>query len=348
MTRTLDCFTRPSESTRPLPTQIGRLKCRWHVVPATDSPTESSWRISDQSSDYIVWFDDVSEVPHIEVSLERGVAALEMIPWADAHFLVSSQDPWSQLLFQHLPPGWAGLCLDPSQPAVVLFRRTAWESLLKSSPQPRPGWGFVGRLILENRLGASIPNQIAWDQLPADRLPPLTPAPWPQSHSWRRTWLQNHLPPLAQRETSDPSDQTALQAAVWQCLGELDLSHRLSQQHEGEGTDQMCDYWHAIMHRREPDYANSKYWFRQLGRHPVFPALAAMANRLLATSSSCEAAWRQRLLRSGNWDPFAMVDLTEAAAQVRSLEPLARRLQALELITAWEHLLGRVSHEEGR
>lgn len=346
MSPTLDCFTPSSDLSRPWPVQIGSLKCRWHVGPATGSPTEW-WRgTSDQSSEYLVWFDDVSEVPHIEVSLERGVSALALIPWTDAEFLISAQDPWSQLLFQHLPPAWAGLCLGPEHPTVALFRRAAWESALKAAPQPRPGWGLFAHLVFANRVGATFPKQSAWDQLPADRLPPLTPAPWTAADTWRRDWLQTHLPPLAQQESSDPCDQTALQAAVWQCQGELDLSHRLSQQHEGKGRHQMCDYWHAIMHRREPDYANSKYWFRQLGRHPVFAPLATRADTLLATAAPAEVAWRRRLLRAGTWDPLAMVDLTQAAVEDVTLEPLARRLQALELITAWEQLLRQV-HGEG-
>ena len=41
-----------------------------------------------------------------------------------------------------------------------------------------------------------------------------------------------------------------------------------------------------------------------------------------------------------------MVDLTQAAAEDATLEPLARRLQALELISAWEQLLRQVRGEE--
>lgn len=345
MSQTLDCFTPASVPNLPLPlpARIGPLDCRWHPGSAADHSLDRPPATVDRTSPSVAWFDDVSEAPYIADSLGRGLALLKSDPNLAAIWLVSAQDPWSQLLFQHLPPAWAGLCLGPENPAVVLFRRSTEETSDRSLPPTRSAWGLAAhRIARKLPVAAACAATVAWDQLPADRLPPLTPARWPQSHAWRRDWLQTHLLPVARRETSDPCDQTALQAAVWQCQGELDLSHRQSQQHEGEGKHQMCDYWHAIMHRREPDYGNSKYWFRQLGRHPVFASLAARADTLLETAPPAEMAWRRRLLRSGTWDPFAMVDLTEAAAENVTLEPLARRLQALELITLWEHLLRQV------
>src|SRR5690242_1586775 len=32
-------------------------------------------------------------------------------------------------------------------------------------------------------------------------------------------------------------------------------------------------FWHGVMHRQETDPANSTYWFRRVGKHPIFPAL---------------------------------------------------------------------------
>lgn len=36
-------------------------------------------------------------------------------------------------------------------------------------------------------------------------------------------------------------------------------------------------YWHAILHRQEPDAWNAGYWFRKVGKHPVYPALCTAA-----------------------------------------------------------------------
>jgi hypothetical protein len=62
----------------------------------------------------------------------------------------------------------------------------------------------------------------------------------------------------------DMSD--AVKAGLHLLNDDLDRSHALAQAHEGDKT---YDYWHAIVHRREGDFANAKYWLRQVGRHPV-------------------------------------------------------------------------------
>jgi len=61
-----------------------------------------------------------------------------------------------------------------------------------------------------------------------------------------------------------------LQAAIWLYVDELERSHRVSQSIDSP----TGSFWHAIMHRREGDFGNSRYWLRQTGSHPVWNDLA--------------------------------------------------------------------------
>lgn len=63
---------------------------------------------------------------------------------------------------------------------------------------------------------------------------------------------------------------TLAEAGLWLLAGELDRSHDISQSYESaEGS-----FWHGIMHRREGDFGNAKYWFRRVGLHPVHERLS--------------------------------------------------------------------------
>jgi len=76
----------------------------------------------------------------------------------------------------------------------------------------------------------------------------------------------------------------------------LDESHTISQSIEtAEGA-----FWHGIMHRQEPDPGNSAYWFRQVGNHPIFPALR-------------DAAARHGIDFGPRWDPFAFIKLCDSS-----------------------------------
>ena len=69
---------------------------------------------------------------------------------------------------------------------------------------------------------------------------------------------------MAKIDALDADD--AVKAGLHLLNDDLARAHALAQEHEGDKT---CDYWHAIVHRREGDFDNAKYWLRQVGRHPV-------------------------------------------------------------------------------
>ena len=76
----------------------------------------------------------------------------------------------------------------------------------------------------------------------------------------------------------------------------LDDSHKEAQKLEGD----TAAYWHGMVHRREGDFDNARYWMRRAGEQPVFQEMQGRAS---------DAA--PHMGRQSNWDPFLFITLCE-------------------------------------
>jgi hypothetical protein len=84
------------------------------------------------------------------------------------------------------------------------------------------------------------------------------------------------------------------QAGLWLYFGFFDESHSIAQDVKtADGS-----YWHAVLHRMEPDAFNSGYWFRRVGQHPLFAEVHAAARELGYPAGT-------------RWDPLAFIDACE-------------------------------------
>ena len=103
----------------------------------------------------------------------------------------------------------------------------------------------------------------------------------------------------------------AVRSALHLWNDSLERCHALAQDlHDPTGS-----YLHGVMHRREPDYDNARYWFRKVGAHPVFALLGP------------------------DGDPFRTVDLCEKAARDPRLEASLRAPQAREIALLAAHAM---------
>jgi hypothetical protein len=109
----------------------------------------------------------------------------------------------------------------------------------------------------------------------------------------------------------DSDAALACHAGLWLYHDFLGESHDISQElHTPDGS-----FWHAIMHRREPDPSNSKYWWRRVGKHPVLDLLREHTPAVGYEYGT----------------PEAFVDFCERVRGTGSKdEELARRVQLLE------------------
>jgi hypothetical protein len=132
-----------------------------------------------------------------------------------------------------------------------------------------------------------------------------------------------------------PDDARAMLAGLWLYHDFLDESHRIFQDlHSSTGS-----FWHAIMHRREGDFPNAKYWYARCRHHPALAAVGEMGRAIVTNAG--ERAGLARLVR-GEWDPAAFVDVVEAVHQAPD-DPLYATAVALQRVE-WQALFAHCAN----
>lgn len=151
----------------------------------------------------------------------------------------------------------------------------------------------------ENR---RLPDEL-WQTVLTASIPGLLDEPRDGPLSEQIKHFADGLPPLAI-------------SGLWLLAGDLDRSHCISQNDSSaEGS-----FWHGIMHRREGDYSNAKYWFRRVGEHPVIARLAEEQPDVFS-------------------DPYEFVDQVEKACGRRGSDPVVTQSLLMAQWTEWQLLM---------
>ena len=96
----------------------------------------------------------------------------------------------------------------------------------------------------------------------------------------------------------DAGDFALVRGGLFYAIDALDDAHAFFQDAQGD----LAAYWHGMLHRREGDFENARYWYRRAGVLPCFAALHRAASEFSAD-----------MARQANWDPYLLTGECEQA-----------------------------------
>ncbi|WP_276354758.1 hypothetical protein [Cohnella caldifontis] len=180
-------------------------------------------------------------------------------------------------------------------------------------------------------------------------LPPLAP-----EHAWH-PGLDAEIAGLPEERMAGDHPDGRLSALAWKAAlhlwnDSLEPAHAIVQELETPTGAAL----HGILHRREGDFWNAKYWFRTAGDHPAYHGLQARASEWLAEWTQAGGGLPggpageaiRTIARQGIWNPYLFTDAVEIAvgrigetAAVEALEAI----QHLELAAFLRYLEARLA-----
>lgn len=152
-------------------------------------------------------------------------------------------------------------------------------------------------------------------------------------HSALRRAVKRMLPALARSSDDFPGIEAGILL-----LHNFDThAHTIVQGFEGVGRLRTADYWHGIMHRREPDPGNAAWWFRRVSGHPSATVLGRNLQQWLQDIGASAEILQEalQLLKADHGiDAQRMIDLAgKALREPRSTSAVTLRLvQYLEIV----------------
>ena len=269
---------------------------------------------------------------------------------------------WLRLMIA-LPPELTLLLAPPFDMGVLVISEVGshrWEvlhSTCTNSPNDNRWEAFYSQIVSqanggETFLGKTDPSDFLIPS--ASALPSLDPT---GAHGRISSSQRNstHLPSWKKQQISmldlnsllpeirSQAEAECLKAGLWLLQDELEQSHRISQKYEGYGKHRIGDHWHGMMHRREPDYSNAKYWYRRVGDSVIFPALRQFAFELFEAIDHPEKeSWQGELgLHSDaalDWNSFGVIDFCRHCNKSKDpiLTEVAQWIQWTEMLLLFQ------------
>jgi hypothetical protein len=151
--------------------------------------------------------------------------------------------------------------------------------------------------------------------------------------------INGEVDKLLANSNLDSRDSQLTRAGILLWHDHFEAAHEIAQDVE----DADGSLLHGIIHRREPDFSNARYWFRRVGSaHRSFECLAGKV-KITLKGRDADAIAKQLMLND-KWYPLAFVDLVEDAQRRKdaAFDQLLREIQAAEFYCFLATLPSRV------